>query len=114
MTVTIEEFMKTASAEQKDLLFKLSETAEEENKHAKEVNRISKSMSSGVYSDGFAVTLCEDEDDARVISAGPRQELRRAREKMKQYLKKAVELGMSQLGIIQRNYESYVGEPLPQ
>ncbi len=113
MATTIEDFMKAASDEQKELLFKLSETVEQEQKYAEEVNRIYGSMRSGIYSlDGISVTLCEDEDDARVISFKPRQELQRVREQMKDYMKKAVELNMAHLGIIQRNYEHYVGEPL--
>ncbi len=114
MTTAIEDFMKAATDEQKDLLSKLSETAKQEKKYADEIDRISSSIKSGTYSpDGFSVTLCEDEDDAIVISMGPRYKLKRVREQMKIYMKEAVELGMSHLGIIQKNYENYVGESLP-
>lgn len=113
MATTIEDFMETATNEQKELLFKFSETAEQEQKYAEEINRIYGSMKSGVYSsDDMSVTLCEDEDDARSISFKPRQELQRVREQMKNYMKKAVKLDMAHLGLIQRNYEHYVGEPL--
>ena len=111
---TIEDFMKTATDEQKDLLFKIGETAEQEKKFADKINRIYGSISSGVYSpDGVGITVCEDEDDAMVISWEPREELERVKGQIKEYMKKAVELGMSNLGIIQRNYEHYVGESLP-
>jgi len=113
--LTIEDFMKTATEEQKDLLFKLSETAEQEKKCADKTNRIYSSVRSGAYSpDGFSITICEDEDDAMVISTGARQELKRVREQMKSYMKRAVNLGMGDLGLIQRTYEQYVGEPLPK
>ena len=70
-------------------------------------------MDSGGYSsDGLSVTVCEDKDDARIISLKSRQELQKIREQMKDYMTKAVKLGMAHLGIIQRNYEHYVGEPL--
>jgi len=115
MPTTIEDFMKTATEEQKNLLFSLAETAEEEKKYVNEVNRIYKSMKSGVHSsDGISVTPCETEDDAMIISIGPRQELKRVREQMKKYLEEAVGLGMGHLGIVQRNYEHYVGKPLPK
>ena len=113
MSTSIEGFMETATDKQKDLLLQLSETAEQEKKCADEVNRIYGSTESGVCSSGGAVIPCEDEDDATVISMRPRQELQRAREQMKEYMEKAVELGMGHLGMIQRNYEHYVGKPVP-
>jgi hypothetical protein len=115
MPTSIEDFMKTATKEQKDMLFKLSELVEQENKYVNEINRINSSMKSGIYSpDGISITLCEDEDDAMVISMKPRRELREVKEQMKSYMQEAVELGMGHLGLIQRNYESIVGKPLPK
>ncbi len=113
MSTSIESFMKTATKEQRDLLFQLSNTAEQENKYANKVNQIYNSMKKGIYSsDGFSVTVCEDAGDAMVISAGHRQELQRLRKEVKGCMEKAVELGMGHLGLIQRNYEHYVGKPL--
>lgn len=60
----------------------------------------------------LVITVCEDEDDAMVISMGPRRELKRVKELMREYMKKAVDLGMGDLEIIQRNYKHYVGESL--
>ncbi len=113
MPTSIEDFMKVATEEQRGLLFKLSGTAEQEKKCADEVNRIYGFIELGVYRDSSTVTLCEDGKDAFVISAAPRQELKRVRGQMKSYMINAIELGMGHLGIIQRNYEHYVGEPLP-
>jgi len=42
-----------------------------EKKYADEVNKIYDSIKSGVYSSDGAVTPCEDEDDAMVISMSP-------------------------------------------
>jgi hypothetical protein len=115
MATTIEDFMKTATEEQKGLLCNISDAAEQEQKCADEVNRIYSSMRSGLYSpDGYGVTVCEDEDDAMVISAGPRQKLGDAKKHLKEYMIEAVKLGMGHLGFIQRNYEHYVGESLPK
>ncbi len=112
MPTSIEDFMKVATEEQKDLLFKLSETAEQEKEYAGKVNRVYGSITRGVYQDSSGVTLCEDGEDAFVISAGLRLKLERVREQMKSYMIKAIDLRMGHLGIIQRNYEHYVGEPL--
>lgn len=113
MATSIENFMETATDEQRELLFDMTRWAEYEKKYSDEVNRICDSIKSGVYSsDGISITLCEDKDDAMIISAEPRRKLKKVRELMKENMKKAVELGMEHLGIIQRNYEHYVGKPL--
>ncbi len=114
MVISIDDFMKTATSAQKKVLFNLIETGEKEKELSEEINRITGAISRGVYSsDGVGLTVCEDADDARVISSGSREKLETAREKMKTYMKKAVKLGMRDLGVIQRNYEHYVGEPIP-
>ena len=112
MPTSIESFMGTATNEQRELLFDMTRWAGYEKKYADEVKKIYDSIKSEVYSSDGAVTLCEDEDDARVISMGPRQKLKKVRDIMKEHMEKAVELGMGHLGVIQRNYENYVGKPL--
>ena len=113
MTRSVEDFMKTATNEQKDILFKLGELAEQEQKISNEINKIYSSTKSGVYSsDGFSLSICEDKDDAMVLSAKPRQELKRVKEQIKLYMIKAKESEMSDVGIIQRNYEHYAGKSL--
>lgn len=114
MPISIDEFMQTATPEQKELLLRLCETAEKEHKCAERINKINSFVKSGAYSpDGYSITLCEDEDDAKIISGKDRQELQDMRDQISTYLKKAVVLHMGHLGIIQRNYTPYVGEPLP-
>lgn len=113
MTTNIEDFMKNATDEQRELLFSLVETAEKEQNIVDKINRIYGSIQNEVYSpDGIGVTVCADEDDARVLSIGPMQELRIVKEQMRTYLKKAVELEMGHLGIIKNTYEHYVGKPI--
>lgn len=111
MTITVEEFMRTATTEQKQLLFDLSDLAKKENEIAGKINRIYDTVKYGigVHEDETGITLCEDEDDANVISSGLRHELNSVRNQISELLKKAVsELGMSEVGIIQRQYKNYV------
>ncbi|MEK6812021.1 MAG: hypothetical protein AABX76_00520 [Nanoarchaeota archaeon] len=113
MTILLEDFMRTATDEQLELLHNLNETAEQEQILANRVNAIYGSLKSRVHTSGsIGVGFCEDEDDARVISAGPTHELKRVRGQMKGYMQRAVQIGMGNLGIIERNYEGYVGAPL--
>ena len=115
MATDIEDFMKNATNEQRELLFSLVETAEKEQKIVDKINRIYGSIKNGVYSpNGIGITVCADEDDARVLSMKPMQELRVVKGQMKTYLKKAVELEMETLEIIKNTYEHYVGEPIPK
>lgn len=112
--VGLEEFLKNANDKQKELLFRLGETAKKEDELCKKINGVFNSIKSGVYSpDGFGITVCEDEDDAMIISAKDRGELEKVKGMMKGYMIEAVNLGMENLGIIQRNYKEYVGEDIP-
>ena len=106
--------MKTATPQQRKLLFNMVNLAEEENRLAVRVNAVYNSIKNGGFFDGLAITPCEDEDDARVISMKPRSELAAVRKQLKGVMLDAVKLGMGNLGIIQRNYESYVGKPMEQ
>lgn len=111
MVIGIEEFMRTATYEQKQILFDLSDLAEKEYELAKKINEIYSVANKwpGIYSDHDAITLCESEDDADVISLGKKLELKEIRSKMAILLKRAVnELNMGDVGIIQRQYGNYV------
>ncbi len=115
MANTIEDFIGTATEEQKDVLRNIKRLGDQEHKLATEINNIYNSIDKGVYSpDGCSIAVCEDEDDARVISMGPRYKLSKVRDEIKDYMVKAVELDMDELGFIQRNYEHYVGEKIPE
>lgn len=109
MAIGIEEFLKTVSAEQKQLLFDLADLAEKERELSEKINKIYSSIDKGIYSDGKVITLCEDSDGANVISLGTKLELKDVRNKIARLLKKAVnELKMGEVGIIQRQYKNYV------
>lgn len=113
MSIGIEEFMKIASEDQRSLLFRIADLAEKESELCKKINRIYSSVNKwpGIYSDGEGITLCEDADDANVISLGQKMELKEIRDKIARLLKRAVnELEMGNVGIIQRQYKNYVKE----
>lgn len=111
MVTGIDEFLKTASVEQRSLLFKLADLAEKEKELSKKINSICSSVNTGIYSDGEGITVCENEDDMAIISLGPRLELKEVRDEIADLLKKAVtDLGMGDVGIIQRQYKNYVKE----
>lgn len=113
MTMGIEEFIKIATPEQMQILFDLSELAEKENELAKKINNIYSTAKNwpGIYSDGEGITLCENEDDAHIISLGHKIELRDVREKIAILLKKAVkQFNMGDVGLIQRQYHNYIIE----
>lgn len=112
--INLEEFLKNANDNQKELLFHLGEAAKKEDELCKKINSVFNSIKSGVYSpDGFGITVCEDEDDALIISAKDREELEKVKGMMKGYMIEAINLGMGNLGIIQRNYKEYVGKEIP-
>ena len=112
--LNVEEFLKDANDKQKGLLSKLVEISTKERELCGKINRVYASRGSGVHSpDGFSITICEDDDDAAIISAKDKEELEGVRRLMKGYMVEAVSLGMGNLGIIRRNYKEYVGEDVP-
>jgi hypothetical protein len=114
MPITIEEFLKNASEEQKNTLVEISDLAEQEHTYTQKINTAIEAVNGkGVYSsDGVSLTLCEDEDDFAVITANDRMKLQRIRKRISEIYDRAINLGMGDLGIIQRHYEHYVGKPL--
>jgi len=114
MVRNIEEFFKSATDEQKGILLKIVESSKEEKVLCNKVNNVYDSIKRGVHSpDGFSITVCEDEDDATIISAKDKEGLERVRAQIANYMKEAVKLGIGDVGIIQRNYKDYVGENIP-
>jgi len=109
----LESFVEQATPEQRKVLFTLSDLHEQEVKLMDQIKRIYASKQSGIYSsDGMSITPCEDNDDAFVISFGPRKELTDVKKQTKYLVIKAVGLGMGNLGLIRRHYEEYFGKPL--
>lgn len=115
MPLDLETFLKTASLNQKELLREIRELGMLEGLYAGNIEKINHSVKFGIYSpDGASASLCEDADDAAVISAGPKKSLEDVQAKLKDCMIKSLELGMRELDIIQKNYERYVGKPMPQ
>lgn len=113
MTIGIKKFMEIATSEQIGLLSDLADLAEKEKDLADKITEIYSSANKWprIYSDGEGITLCEDEDDANVVSLRYKVELKEVRTKMATLFKKAVnELDMKDVGIIQRQYSNYVKE----
>lgn len=74
----------------------LTETIQKRDQLKRRIASIFEAIRHGVYSsDGISITACETEDDARVISMGPRQQLKKVEDKIKYQLKIALELGMA-------------------
>ena len=119
MVVSIEDFMEKATKDQKQVLFELAELSKQENatceKYNKKIEPYSK-MAEGAdpMKDGqYAKIIREDAEDLALLTTKEeRDELKRIRGEMKVLYIKAVEIGMDDLGIIQRHYENYVGEPM--
>lgn len=109
MTIGIEEFLKTASAEQKKLLYDLADLAKKEQDLSEKINRVYSSVDKEIYSNDEGITLCENGDDANVISLGSKLELIDVRGNIAMLLKRAInELKMGDVGMIQRQYKNYV------
>ncbi len=108
-TIPTEIFIKNATYEQKKLLFQLHDLALKEQEITQKINKIYGSISKGIYSEGSGITLCENDDDANIISNKLRIDLNFVRSQMARLLKKAVdELGMDNIGIIKRQYPNYI------
>lgn len=119
---TVEDFLKTATSEQKETLCRLAEVADQENNAIQAYNRKvepHQRIAEGAdeMRDGqYAKIIREDAGDfALMATVQERRQIKDAKDEMKGLLIKAVkEQGMGHLGIIQRQYEHYVGEPIPK
>ena len=76
------------------IINKLEELTEREVKLGAEIKSIYGSIKNGGFMMGGAITIVEDEDDARVVSIGPRMKLKEIIEEIQEYLKQGIELGM--------------------
>lgn len=120
MSTTIDDFMGTATQEQKDLLSSLCNLAEQEHKLVEIYNAKIKphqeaAKNANEIQDGqYAQVIREDANDLAILSTvEERKKLEKIRDQMRTQLKQAVEIDMGNLGIVQRQYEHYMGEPIP-
>lgn len=82
------------SEKRESILKQLETLGEQERREQQEIDRIFGSVKEGVYYTGRGITVCETEDDARVISIGPRRRRDEARAGMRHTLKEALSLGL--------------------
>lgn len=67
----------------------------------KKIAQIFDAINWGAFSDdGVSVTVCENEDDARVISMGPRQKLNNVESQIRHQLNAALALGMADVQLL--------------
>lgn len=105
-----EELLKSLTKEQREVLYNLKVLAEEEKRLCDEINA-RRPTESGILMEGGAITVCEDEDDWKVITLGSRMKLEEVRNKIKQTLNEALDSGLARLGIIQRQCANYSVNP---
>ena len=77
-----------------ELINKLEQLTQFEAELSGKIKSIYDSVRGGGFMSGGALTLVEDEDDAKVASMGQRRRLRETQEEIQYRLKKAIELGM--------------------
>ncbi len=108
-TISIEEFLKIATSEQKKLLSDIYDNAQKESDIIKKIKNVYESTCTGVYHIDGGISICENEDDADIISLRLRMELKTIKQNIGTLLKKAVyELEMGNVGIIRRQYDNYL------
>ena len=76
------------------IINELEELADRESKLNAEIESIYGSIKHGGFMRGGAISIVEDEDDARAVSIGPRMKLKETREEIQRYLGQAIELEM--------------------
>jgi hypothetical protein len=109
ITLSIEEFFPIATLEQKELLSEIYDNVQKEVSIAKKINEIYGSIDECIHFSDGGVSVCENRDDADVISLGLKKELEDVRTNIGKLLKKAAkDLHMENVGMIQRQYSNYV------
>ena len=104
--VFFEEMVNSLSGEQKQILINLDRLVKEEQRLIDEIES-RRPTPSGIVRLPEGITVCEDEDDWRVITARSRLNLKRIREEIVQTLKKALNCGLAHLEVIQKQCANY-------
>lgn len=120
MPTKVKDFMKTATSEQQRVLFELLELTDKEKElmeaYKRKIEPLEKdARNANELIDGqMAQIIREDAYDLAIIGTiKERGELEKVRERKRNLLMEAVrDYEMGHLGLIQREYERYVGEPL--
>ena len=105
MASLTEEVINNLSQDQQNVLYELGQLADKEQKVCE---KIDVQLKAGVYSqDGFSIGLCEDMDDMIVMDHPLLKERKNVKKQISETLKKAIDLDLSYLGIIQRQCKNY-------
>ena len=105
-----EDVINSFSEEQKQIISRLIDLTEQEKKLVAEING-RRPNGSGILVESGAITICEDEDDWKVITMKSRLELKEVREKIAQNLNEALNSKLAHLGTIQKHCAKYGVEP---
>lgn len=106
-----EEILGALSEEQKEVLSNLASLAQEEHRLAEKINSMRPTPSGILVLPGPALTVCENEDDWKVITIKERCQLKEIKGKIAGNLSKALDLGLGYLGLIQRQCANYGVNP---
>jgi len=106
-SMTPSEVVNSLSGEQKQILVKLSGLIEQEQKLIDEIDARRPTPSGILQLPGGSITVCEDEDDWKIITGGLRLKLKKIREEIVHTLYQALDYGLGHLGIIQKQCAKY-------
>ena len=105
-----ESLLKSLPKEQSDILYDLTSLAGKEKRIVDKINS-KRPTDSGLLAVPGGITVCEDEDDWRVLTGEERLEWKEIKEKIVTNLNKALDLGLGHLGLIQRQCVNYGVKP---
>lgn len=124
MAIKIEEFIKTASDEQRYVLDRVIELSEKEDEACSNYSKIQRKVDetvSGIKTRwGLQIMMVQADLELLVDPMLPERnryanQFEQVRAEMKELFQKAVcQLEMGHLGFIQRHYEKVVGEKMPE
>ncbi len=116
----LDDFFPIATEAQQEVLISLIDLSNQEEQLEEQINKTQKpyersagQMSELVHGHIAGASRQDYHEQAMFATVNDRQALKQVKANLKTILQTAVELGMGHLGIIQRNYESYVGKPIP-
>tara|TARA_Y100000310_G_scaffold337716_1_gene425498 strand:- start:1578 stop:1958 length:381 start_codon:yes stop_codon:yes gene_type:complete len=124
MATTVEDFMESANKEQLRIFDCLKKLGKREHELADSVNKAHKPYWEAAERERrhWGVSFVQISDlvveqeiapAGYAAASGYQKKLEKVREEMAGVFREAIGQGMDHLGIIQRHYEHYVGEPIP-
>ncbi len=93
-------YKKESDKDRREIISNLESLIDKERNIEKRIKDVYGSIRHGGYMSGGALTVCENEDDAHVITIGHRQKLRDIEEEIKSMLKNAIKLDMLKEDVI--------------